>query len=600
MAKLRPIVFKKNSLTRVIMFWMALAGLVPFVILAIPEYFFAEQALIDAEKRSLQQALSSRAHLVDGWLKNVRRDLDFISHSNCVQGTCSHACLAPGPDNSCPFQESILKSHPSYRSIQAYDKDLALISRTGDHQNCFKDLSPEQLRLFFADEKDFYISKEHCFEDNRTILTVGMKVDLPDPRKNSYIISNLDLNNAIDFLDHKPFMPSVKFYILSRQGIYLYPPQASSFLHRQKSGLDKTILTSGSERFIEYKDFRQKPVFASFMAVPKTDWLLVKEVDKDVAIRWRLLFASRTALACIACLAIVFGVSLIISRRLTRPLMTLAKTANSISLSDKSAWQPAPDFFYQEIDEVGTAFNEMQKRLRASEKEVIRTASMAAIGNFSSDIVHDIRSPLSSINLSLKSMSKGDNSDADKERIDICLRQAGRLMRMLDQILSYGKPLELYREKLLLSELLPELGDLISGQIREKKISLQIDIDPVEKMPLHVDRELIIQALTNILDNALQWSPAHSLIEIEAYPQPDRPEMIAIRIADNGCGFNPETIDEIFTAFYSKRPKGIGLGLAITKKIIGLHGGTIKAANRKEGGAEILITLPFCAGVGDD
>ena len=65
-------------------------------------------------------------------------------------------------------------------------------------------------------------------------------------------------------------------------------------------------------------------------------------------------------------------------------------------------------------------------------------------------------------------------------------------------------------------------------------------------------------------------------------------------------GIDPDSLGEIFQPFYTKRPKGIGLGLAITRKIIYLHMGTIRAANRKEGGAEIYITLPFSADIKND
>ena len=218
----RRIGYKKDSLAREILFWLTLAGLVPFIILAIPEYFFAEKALVDAEKKSLQQALWSRTSLVDEWLENVRKDLELISNSNCVQGTCSHSCSSPGSATSCPFQNSVLKSNPAYRSIQTYDKDLSLISRAGDQENCYKNLSPGQLRNFFAPGKNFHISEEYCFENNHTILTIGKRVRHLNARKYSYIIAHLDLNDAIDAFNHKPFLDTGKFYILSRHGLYLY------------------------------------------------------------------------------------------------------------------------------------------------------------------------------------------------------------------------------------------------------------------------------------------------------------------------------------------------------------------------------------------
>jgi signal transduction histidine kinase len=592
MAKIRPILFKKNSLAREILFWMALAGLVPFVALAIPEYFFAEKALINAEKKSLQQALNSRSFLVNEWLHNVRKDLDFISHSNCIQGTCSHSCLTPGPGNSCPFQESVLKSHPAYRSIQAYDQDLSLISRTGDQQNCFKDISSEQLRKFFPEGQTFHLSKEHCFVDDRTILTAGMKVYLPKTQKHSYIIAHLDLTAALSSLDHEPFMDTGKFYILSRQGVYLYPPRNYPSLHRQKSNLNTTLLASGSEVFLEYEDFRQEPVFASYTAIPKTDWLLVKEVDKDIVIRWRFMFSKLTAIACFITLVIVFTISLITSRRLTKPLQTLVDAANSISLGEIDNWQRNPEFFHQEVDQVGRAFNDMQERLGASEKALVKAACLAAIGEFSTKIVHDIRSPLSSINIALAAMAKGDLNARDRERLDIAREQARRLMHMADGMLSYGKPLQLTLEKFTLGQLFDELIGFLGSVLVEKELNLRISRGENLEISLWGDRELLVQALTNLVNNAAQWSPRQGIIELEGKLAPESNQELWLRIADSGPGFNEKTISRLFEPFFTTRKKGTGLGLANTKKIIDYHNGTISASNRPGGGAEIIITLP--------
>jgi len=353
------------------------------------------------------------------------------------------------------------------------------------------------------------------------------------------------------------------------------------------------VLASGAEIFLEYDDFRGEPVFASFLAVPKTNWLLVKEVDRDVAVRWRFLFSARTAIACFATLLIVLAISFFTSRRLTGPLRKLVETANSISLGERDNWQKAPELPHLEVDQVGIAFNEMQDRLENSEKALVRAASLAAIGEFSATIVHDIRSPLSSINIALSGLAKSDLAAKDRERLDIAREQARRLMHMADGVLAFGKPLRLNLEKFTLGQLFNELIDTLGSELAEKELDLRIPKGEKMETILQGDRGMLIQALNNLIITAAQWSPRHGIIELEGQLDPKTGQEFLLRITDSGPGFPLKIINKVFQPFFTTRKKGTGLGLANTKKIIDYHGGTISASNRPGGGAEINITLPI-------
>jgi two-component system sensor histidine kinase KdpD len=133
---------------------------------------------------------------------------------------------------------------------------------------------------------------------------------------------------------------------------------------------------------------------------------------------------------------------------------------------------------------------------------------------------------------------------------------------------------------------LEQLGDRLGQR------PVKIEIDPT--LPLvALDFPLFVQALVNLLDNAIKYSPADTLIEILAYIQDDR---VRIDICDRGIGIPPEDLQRIFDKFYRiQHPEsvsGTGLGLAICKGIVEAHGGTIQALNRMGGGSIISILLP--------
>jgi len=598
MPRRRPKIFPtrvKPRLSREIFFWLALAGLIPFIILVLPQYFFAENALVDKEKQALVQALDARVYQVEKWLDNIRQDLDFIAQSNCAQGHSPQSAVNGDP-LYCPFQEAIIRSHSAYRAIQVYSPGGELLSRAGDGGACLSDHVDDLLAEIKAQPNDLYIAPGYCLENGATFVTVGKKSKGHGRYATTFILAILNLNQAIEALFTNPFLDSGKFFIISPNGRYLYPPGGDPRLQGSVIRQPQLFLAGPQDEVREYYDATRELVLGAFRRVPGTEWLLVKEVDKDVMILPRLSLAKRSLLAGIFTLVVIFFGSSLVARRLTRSLEELVEAADSVTLGDDGSWRKVPGFPQLEVDRLGKAFNDMQDRLRDSEKALVKTASLAAIGEFSAKIVHDIRSPLSSINLALRSLAKSDLGAKDRERLDIAREQAGRLMNMADGVLSYGKPLQLNREEFTLGQLLGELRDALGAELIEKDLLLRLPPAESLKIRLQGDREQLLQALTNLVNNAVQWSPRHGVIEFGGRLVAEAGREILLSIADAGPGFPEKTLPRLFQPFFTTRKKGTGLGLANARKIIDYHGGSISAANRPGGGAEIIISLPVRRG----
>jgi signal transduction histidine kinase len=582
----------KPRLSREIFFWLALAGLIPFIILVLPQYFFAENALVDKEKQALVQALEARVYQVEKWLDNVRQDLDFIAESTCAQGHSPHADIKEDP-LYCPFQEAIIRSHHAYRAIRVYSPNGELLSRSGDGGACLSVPVDQRLAELRALQTDLYIAPDYCLENGATFVTVGKKARGNGLHDTTLILAILNLNQAVEGLFANPFQDSGKFCIISPEGQYLYPPNGDPRLHGSKSRHPQQFLAGPAKAVHEYYDASRELVLGACQRVPGTEWLLVKEMDKDIVIVPRLTLAKRTLLAGILTLGAIFYGSLLVARRLTRPLEELAVAADSISLGDTGGWRKVPGFPQREVEQLGQAFNDMQDRLLDSKKAMVKAASLAAIGEFSAKIVHDLRSPLSSINLALRSLAKSDLDAKDRERLDIAREQARRLMNMADGVLTYGKPLQLNLEFFSLGQLLDELVSALGAELAEKDLELLLPPGENLKIQLQGDRELLLQALTNLVMNAAQWSPPHAVIEIDSRLVAEAGREIMLTVADAGPGFPEKSLPKLFQPFFTTRKQGTGLGLANAKKIIDYHGGSISAANRPTGGAEVMVSLPI-------
>jgi signal transduction histidine kinase len=121
---------------------------------------------------------------------------------------------------------------------------------------------------------------------------------------------------------------------------------------------------------------------------------------------------------------------------------------------------------------------------------------------------------------------------------------------------------------------------------------------PPQLPPVMIDRDRLVRVFVNLLENAIQHSPAGATVRLEAHCMDEEgSEWIACTVADVGAGFPPDALPRIFEPFFSRRPEGTGLGLSIVQRIVEEHGGHVTASNRDGGGAVVIVMLPACAPV---
>lgn len=230
------------------------------------------------------------------------------------------------------------------------------------------------------------------------------------------------------------------------------------------------------------------------------------------------------------------------------------------------------------------------------ETERLQTALLNSIS-------HDLRTPLASITGALSSLVDGTaamNESTRRELLENAKEEADRLNHLLGNLLDMNR-LESGALKLriepgdvedLVGTALTQLGD--AAQRRDIRVSVPATLPPVP-----VDFALVTQALVNLLDNALKYSPPGAPVDVRAQTAGGELEL---RIEDRGAGIPPEDLKRVFDKFYRIQrrdaTRGVGLGLAISKGIIEAHGGRIWAENRPQGGTTVVFTLPLTSSDG--
>ncbi len=232
------------------------------------------------------------------------------------------------------------------------------------------------------------------------------------------------------------------------------------------------------------------------------------------------------------------------------------------------------------------------------ERALAQTASLTRIGELTSSIAHEMRNPLSSIKMTIKTIQQelGDVNPAFHELAAIAQQQSQRLETMLNDLLNYGKPLTPQLEVTTFADLLAATLPGVAQEKEKKGVTVEI-IDKLHALPLEVDKELMIRALANLILNAIQWSPAGSSITIASRlsSMMGANDQAIMEVRDSGPGLDNTKIHRLFQPFMTSRPGGTGLGLANVRKIIEYHGGTVTGCNHNRGGALFTITIPLAS-----
>lgn len=236
--------------------------------------------------------------------------------------------------------------------------------------------------------------------------------------------------------------------------------------------------------------------------------------------------------------------------------------------------------------------------IRDMEAKLLRTNRLAAIGELSARIAHEIRNPLASISGSVQLIA-GANSipESDKKLLGIVVKETSRLDSMLNEFLQYARPLPPNRKWFSLNSLITDLIAMLKSDVRFFSILINVNIE--EQIELFADRDQIQQVLWNLLLNAAEAMPAGGEICIEAtWPaiykkKPSGAERyLHIMIKDNGIGIPQEARKLVFEPFFTTKQGGSGIGLASVYRILEAHDASISLDNNQVPGTSFSIIFP--------
>lgn len=312
----------------------------------------------------------------------------------------------------------------------------------------------------------------------------------------------------------------------------------------------------------------------------------------------------RRLFALLGVFALGLAVMIVITRNATRPLDELADGAARVAEGRLDVAVPVDRD--DEVGRLAATFNRMTERLRERQELEVRLAAAekrAEIGHLASGLAHEIKNPLNALSLGLDVLRRR-HAPADpvavaeySGRIEALREEINRLASLINNFLTYGRPLQLSLAPTDLAAVVARtLADLAETAERAR-VTFDVQL-PSARPNVSADANLLKSSVWNLVQNGIQSMERHGgtlsvSVAMESGPG-EAGRRLVLTVTDEGPGLPEEDLPRLFDPYFSKKDGGVGLGLAMVKRIAEEHGGRVTAANRADGktGAVFRVSLP--------
>ena len=497
-------------------------------------------------------------------------------------------------------------------STDAYDMLLlsgegSFLDRSG--QRGLKQITKDLLPLMQGEDRILLLR-----QDNDTdILTFGTRIKplSVGAEKMEYLFVYYKLDSYLGLLKMESFGGNGKIRIIDSRGTTLLHSdnlpdsenrylffgtfKDAEFLHHEvvkdSDSFREFVLSGKSDAIHVVLDSGENEI-VSFSKIPDTDWHIVISIDQSLVMETRLLSVEKIGRTSL--LAVMFIV-----------LFSLLTILFVVYQSQKKT--NAQNRELEKLNEQLREYNASLENARHLAEQSFHVAEEAnkAKSTFLSNMSHDIRTPMNAIiGFTTLAVSNIDNREKVKDYLSKILSSSNHLLSLINDVLDMSRiesgKIHLEEQAVNLSDIFHDIKTIIGGQIHAKQLELYMDIMDVADEDVFCDKTRLNQVMLNLLSNAIKFTPPGGAVSVRVSQLHNAPEgkgLYEIRVKDTGIGMSPEFAGRIFEPFERERTstvsriQGTGLGMAITKNIIDMMGGTIEVFTEQDKGTEFVIRM---------
>jgi signal transduction histidine kinase len=497
-------------------------------------------------------------------------------------------------------QEQILRNHvldfPEFREISVFDAGgrLRATSRVGTSTLTI----PSAAETETGTSSTFYVARPYI--DTDALPTTTMAIPLVGGSEEpGWIIAEISLEELWRTVDRIKVGTRGYALLLDEQGNLVAhgnPNDKPLIASRAAAAPDEQALATAARKAqsppepARFRNLRQEELLAVAAAIDNPRWTVLVEQPTDDAflvsrqLKVQLFMAISLALLGTVILGWVWGRSFIQRiYALTRVTRAIAdgRMDERVALSGQD-----------EIRQLGDAFNSMADRLVELQEEIRKQERQAMFGRIAAGLVHDLSHPIQNIGNSCKLIQKmfedAEYRETFKRTVE---RELVIIKRVLDDLRNIASPIPLERFPVDLNRTVADAAEAMEQHAETAGLTLRTELSP-ENVYIEGDVFALGRVYRNLILNAIQATAPGGLIVVASEALGDR---VQVRIYDTGCGIPPDRIGQIFEDFVTTKRRGLGLGLAISKKIVEQLGGIISVASEVGKGTTFVLEFPRTA-----
>lgn len=471
-----------------------------------------------------------------------------------------------------------------------------------------------------------YFSHVYFYRESEPYMTIAVPLERYAGRLIGVLQVQVNLKYVWDLVSKLKVGNNGYAYVIDRKGDLIAHPDISLVLQRRNIAQLRQVrlalqsrADAASAGWTVARNLRGQKVFSSWALIPFLGWAVF--VEQPVGEIYGPLYASlfRTSALLLIGLAMALVASLLVARRVVRPLETLRKGVERIGGGDMNLRLDVKTG--DEIEVLAHEFNRMAENLQHAytgleQKVADRTRDLAVANerlkeldrlksDFVSNVSHELRTPLTAIkgavDLVLREVA-GPLTEKQAHYLTRVRSNTQYLAGLINDLLDLSKiesgKIEVKSSRVSLGGLVYEVMETLRPVAAEKKVTLEATLAEPSIL-IWADRDKINQVLINLIGNAIKFTGAQGKVTVSAARNGN--ESIQVSVSDTGPGIATEEAEKIFDRFYQikensgSKPKGTGLGLAICKALVELHGGKIWVESNGHHGCTFFFALPSSA-----
>ncbi|MCK6469687.1 MAG: ATP-binding protein [Candidatus Brocadia sinica] len=382
---------------------------------------------------------------------------------------------------------------------------------------------------------------------------------------------------------------------------------ALQFISPIHSTLDiPSVLSSGGEEGIkESVDYRNVPVLSAYRHIPVLNWGLVAKQDLTEAFAPVEKLKNRVVVLIFVCITVVIALGVSFTNRITQPLLQLAQGAKAIGsgnldhrisiLSENEVGLLAKEFNHMAA-KLKESYSNLEQKVEERTAQLLRAERLAAVGELAAEVAHEINNPLGGLqNFASMIEHEPENVPQTKKYATLMLEGLKRVELIVKRLLTFSRPYTLRISENNINVVINNSLEFVEHRIEPSLVRIHKELN--ESLPMvFIDVDHVSMVFINMMVNALESMPDGGTLTIKTDTCKRHEGCVTVYISDTGCGIQGEIMDKIFEPFFTTKnkegEKGLGMGLAISKRIIEDHGGEIRIESHVGEGTTFLVCLP--------